>query len=435
MKRILSLLLCLLLCACALASCGNIEESSEAEPVDSSSSETSSKAVEDSSSETSSKAVEDSSQEVSSTQMQKPVNDEEAYNDKPFKHYTFESTVSTMPELEVLTSYEELVEYASKTALYEPISSNDNELDMLPNEENRVEADISFLESVFEDNFVIAVPFNYAEYEELYYNGLEEYEDGTYALVLVLKHQYKELIDKIYYNFDLVIVPKRYYNENMENDGISLYVEQIPFEPTYNIPENTPYNNKVTDEAKEKLHSMGEGEYIPLLVWLYSPPRTAVQGSGYSDYQITAIRNEFYRNFASYKQENGDIALVDLPADVFRELSGLTDEQILNDYEIESCLESVGGLDYTIKLYGIYEDQREYRQSIIRATEARNEEFCALLDMTKCKSIYKNPLLCVINLECERDYVLVLQEMSLVSNISWYNPGEDVVEENEECDA
>ena len=85
---------------------------------------------------------------------------------------------------------------------------------------------------------------------------------------------------------------------------------------------------------------------------------------------------------------------------------------------------SVGGLDYTIKLYGIYEDQREYRQSVKNANMSRNEEFCALLDMTKCRNVYKDSLICMITVECERDYVLVLQEMKLVESIYWNNLGE-----------
>ncbi len=192
-------------------------------------------------------------------------------------------------------------------------------------------------------------------------------------------------------------------------------------------PNAKNYNDKVADKAKEKLHTMSEDEYIVLNVQLYHPPHTAVQGNGYSNSTIAQIKSNFYVKFNAYKQENGEIALVDLPVDVFREFSGLTDPQVLSDTEIKSCLASVGGLDYTIKLYGIYEDQREYRQSIKHANMARNDEFCALLDMSKCRNVKKDSLLCIISLECERDYVLTLQEMSLVSGIYWSDPNEEPI--------
>lgn len=420
MKRILSLLLCLLLLVGFVASCENEEFTSNSMSEDSSSTEPASEPLQEPTSEP--------SQEMSSAQTQEPVDDEEKVdNDKSFKHYTFESTVAVMPEIEVLTNYEELVEYSNGKGLHKA--------DLRVENENNVEFDVRLFENTFEDNFVIAVPFNFTEYEELYYNGFEEYEDGTYALVLVLKHQYNESIEKTFYNFDFVIVPRKFYSENMENGGIKLYVEWLPVEPTYNIPENTPYNKKVTNATKEKLHSMSEGEYIPLTVWLYSPPHTAVQGNGISDYELSSRVNKFNALLSAYKSEHGEMETTEVPIDKLREFTGNTDENIMTDTELISCLESVGGVRYTIKIYEIYKDTHEYRQSIKNDNIARNEEFCALLDMTKCRNIYKNSLLCVITLECERDYVLALQEMSLVNSISWNNPSEDILEENEDCDA
>lgn len=412
MKRILALILALLLCLGFVVSCEN-EEAPTSAP--------------ESSSESTSSSESALSSSQSSSSSSEPKLNEKDKNEQEASRLDFEycsvipSAFEENPKIEVLVSYEELVAFSQEKGLYVTREDGDERIDFDP----------ASLESIFNSYFVLAVPNGFESYEDLRYTGIEQLENGNYLLMAVVTTNYEQILELKEYKLDLVIAPCELDGADMKESGVLLNArfKQIP--PTYNIPEDTPYNNKVANPAKEKLHSMSEGEYISLSIFLSSPPHTAVQGSGYTSYQIASIKNQFYANFSAYKREHGEIALTDLPADVFRELSGLNDEQILNDYEIESCLESVGGLDYTIKLYGIYKDQREYRQSIKNANMARNEEFCALLDMTRCRNVYKDSLLCVISLECERDYVLTLQEMELVRSIYWSNPDDEVVLDQE----
>ena len=397
MKRILSLILALIFCLSFVVSCEN-EEAPSSTPT------------------SSSEPSQEESSSSSSLSSQEP-NEEEMSAGNRFEHYGVLSTVEEETAIEVITSYEELVAFVQGKELY-LINKNDAE--------KRLEFDPAVLKDNFKDSFVLAVPQGFEKYEDIYYEGIEKLDSGEYLITAVVTTNFDQLLDPETYNFDFVIVPNELYREDMKQKGFILEADFEQILPTYNIPEDTPYNNKVTSATKEKLHTMAQNERLVISVWLKAPAHTAVQGNGYTDGEIGLIKKEFYEKFSAYKQEHGDIALTDLPADVFRELSGLVDEQILNDHEIEGCLESVGGLDYTIKLYGIYKDQREYRQAIKRANEERREEFCALLDMERCTSLQKNSLLSIVSFECDRDYVLILQENSLVSGIQWSNPDDEV---------
>ncbi|MBR2296256.1 MAG: hypothetical protein IKA43_02500 [Clostridia bacterium] len=394
MKRILTLVLAMIFCLGFVISC----ENEQASP----SSIESNKASQELS----------SSSEPSSTLK----NEGEPSISHRLEHYSVLST-ATEGTIEVLTSYEELVAFAQSKELY---IAHENDAEEL------VEFDTAVIMDKFDEGVVLAVPQGFQRYEDIYYKGLEMLENGVYVITAVVTTNYDQPLEPVSYNFDFVIVPSDLYKEDMKQKEFMLEAEFKSVLPTYNIPDDTPYNNKIENSAKEKLHTMNEGEYISLSIFLASPPKAATQGSGYTDSQIASIKNKFYSNFASYKQEHGDMELTELPVDAFRKLSGLVDSQILNDTEIRDCLASVGGLDYTIKLYGIYEDQREYRQSVKNANISRNEEFCALLDMTKCRNVYKDSLICMITVECERDYVLVLQEMKLVESIYWNNPDENI---------
>ena len=397
MKRILSLLLCLVLCVGFFASCESGKFSSNSTSESSSSADT----------------VCESTNDSASKDEKTPITQEETHS---FEHYTFGSTVKEHEGLEVITSYEELVQYANGKGLCRAD---------VKSEKNNIEFDTALFENTFENSFIIAVPHVFCAYEDSYYVSIEEYDDGTYAITLTLVYKNREEIEILAYNFDFVVVPWTCYDENMEENGIALETIEKPYTYTYKIPADTPYNNKLDKPTKEKLHSMNEGEYIQLTVWLNSPSQYYSPSSyGIPESQLSARVNGFYTKFNAYKKEHGEMSILDLPIDKFREFSGVTDEKIMTDAEIRSCLDSVGGLKYTIQIYEINKSQYEYRQQVKKANEQRNEEFCAILDMTKCRNVNSDSLLTIVSLECDRDSVLVLQEISFVSNIYWNDPNE-----------
>lgn len=222
-------------------------------------------------------------------------------------------------------------------------------------------------------------------------------------------------------------------NTNDEQNNASEPQEQID-----NAVQEPIYNSKVGAEVQKMLKEMDESEYISLTIHLKTKALPTL-GDGYSEGQIASKLSNFVRNFNLYKQEHGEMELCDLSVDTFRELSGLTDEDLVNDWTIalileNNRLEGIESVRYIIEIYGIYEDTRAYRTQVKNNNTARNEEFCALLDMEQCRNVYKNPLIAVVALECKRDYVLELQEISIVSSINYYDPSADeifdVIEEN-----
>ena len=215
-------------------------------------------------------------------------------------------------------------------------------------------------------------------------------------------------------------------NTNDEQNNATEPQEQID-----NAVQEPIYNSKVGAEVQKMLEEMDESEYISLTVHLKTKPLPTL-GDGYSEGQIASKLSNFVRNFNLYKQEHGEMELCDLSVDTFRELSGLTDKDLVNDWTLASILENnrlegIESVRYIIEIYGIYEDTRAYRTQVKNNNTARNEEFCALLDMEQCRSIDKNPLIAVVTLECKRDYVLELQEISIVSSINYYDPSADEI--------
>ena len=215
-------------------------------------------------------------------------------------------------------------------------------------------------------------------------------------------------------------------NTNDEQNNATEPQEQID-----NAVQELIYNSKVGAEVQKMLREMDESEYISLTIHLKTKALPTL-GDGYSEGQIASKLSNFVRNFNLYKQEHGEMELCDLSVDTFRELSGLTDEDLVNDWTLASILENnrlegVGSVRYIIEIYGIYEDTRAYRTQVKNNNTARNEEFCALLDMEQCRSIDKNPLIAVVTLECKRDYVLELQKISIVSSIKYHDASADEI--------
>lgn len=210
-----------------------------------------------------------------------------------------------------------------------------------------------------------------------------------------------------------------------------------PQEQIDNAVQEPIYNDKVAAEVQKMLGEMDESEYISLTIHLKAKALPTL-GDGYTEGQISSKLSKFVINFNLYKQEYGEMELCDLSVDAFRELSGLTDKDLVDDWTIASILENnrlegVGSVRYIIQIYGIYEDTRAYRTQVKNNNTARNEEFCALLDMEQCRNIYKDPLIALVTLECKRDYVLELQEISIVSGINYHDTsGDEMIDVIEE---
>ncbi|MBQ4509412.1 MAG: hypothetical protein II984_01700 [Clostridia bacterium] len=190
-------------------------------------------------------------------------------------------------------------------------------------------------------------------------------------------------------------------------------------------PASKEYNEKVSEELKEQLEAISDGEYISVSVYLVSPKHSQYDVS--EDYINRLVRNReavFERNLRLFNEENkSQLTFKELTGKQFKELSQI-DDDIYTDEEIDGMIISSNTVE---EIYSMYERTKSlhlYRQKVKEANQARNDELCQMLDMEKCKNIYKNPLLSIVNMSCTKSYIFELQEISIISQISYNDPNE-----------
>ncbi len=183
------------------------------------------------------------------------------------------------------------------------------------------------------------------------------------------------------------------------------------------------YNDKVSEELKEQLEAISEDEFISISVYLVSPKQSSFDVS--EDYINRLAKNRaaiFERNLKLFNEENAtQLTFKDLTGKQFKELSQI-DDDIYTDEEMDSI---ITGFNTVEEFYSLYEHTKSlhyYRQRVKEANQARNDELCQTLDMEQCKDIYKSPLLCIVYMSCTKSYILELQEISIVSDISYNDP-------------
>lgn len=184
-------------------------------------------------------------------------------------------------------------------------------------------------------------------------------------------------------------------------------------------PVSTTLGSKVDKSIIDAIPTVNDTERIRIDVWLKSAPASSYVG-GTGSINIDGIVSSFNAKLQNYSKEHGPTTVTDLPIDVFRSFSGLTNEAIMSDYEVRACLESAGGLPYTIEIYYRNLDLYNYRQQVKASNNSISNRFYSLLDLDRCSVFYRDQMLCFFTLDCDADYIYVLQDLDCVSSLSLY---------------
>ncbi len=318
------------------------------------------------------------------------------------EHYPFISNLKYQEEITILSSYDELIDFASEIEFYK---AND----MSP--KNRVEFDIRLFENAFENFFIAVIPRNESGFEQSVYLGYDLETSYRISHFIFSDTRNFEMLESTYSILDFVLIPRAYYNADILAKGIEF--NRI----VKSLSEILDKYDKLSDGEKIFLDGISDDEYVCLSVSLIKPSQSPFTGSGISDAQLEKRVEQFEREFKAYKRAHGEMDISEVPVDDLRALIRLPDKEVMTDSELIACVSSVGGVEYTIKLYSINDQLRSYRQQVKETNTLINDTFCKSLNMEKCRNVYKDPLITSVSFECKKEYLLEIQKMYNVTSI------------------
>lgn len=202
--------------------------------------------------------------------------------------------------------------------------------------------------------------------------------------------------------------------------------------------------DKITDDLKESMLAVNKNEYISVYVWLKGYDDSAVYAtlSKSLGVTVTAENEESYIQFAvqqkvnlmNSKQNisnqeslstNKSINNLSLSAKADALLSSAEISQVMSKKEIETCLESGMSNEEIISLSERTQFVSLWRDARKTLNEYVNNSFYNKLDKNKCQNININSLLTYVELECTKEYIYELSNMSEVERIGKkYSQGE-----------
>lgn len=183
------------------------------------------------------------------------------------------------------------------------------------------------------------------------------------------------------------------------------------------------YNEKINEELKSRLETISDNEYISITVYLQSPKHNPYNVSDNYIKQLADNRAFVFERNLRILNENkvNPLTFKNLTGEQFKQLSQITDD-IYSNSEMDNMIQSIDSVEEIYVMYEYTKSMHNYRQRVKNANQARNKEFYDMLDTEKCKDINMSSLLSLVQLECKKSYILEIQEISIVSNISYNNP-------------
>ena len=192
-------------------------------------------------------------------------------------------------------------------------------------------------------------------------------------------------------------------------------------------------NNKVSARLKEYVDST-DGDYVSIYVRIESATNSEEAlfqnmeerlGKDYSYSKNFEKRIILYEdNLQKLKDSSKTPILltpegeVDIKQFTPQELIGLMglvcDDEL--EYSIKGLMEDSSAYEI-ISWYERNEYMNEYRESRTIIDKKAKEEFYELLNADKCRSIEQSPILAWFYLDCERSYLLEIQEIPMVQSI------------------